>query len=611
MTTPTVAGAPMMSTRAAQKNALIHILNNILDAQGEKEHPAIMLAMEVDASVPADFMSLTAEDFEDIVLKTEDGVLVKIPLSLKKKILSLQYVYNNRPEKERGADFWMKLDDVSYAEEMVKPVWIETKTATAPTTTAPVIKSTAPAPAAAVIPSATKTTPADDFKKGQRRSVSDYPILRDRKGWTKFNRSLLATATNHDLNNLFDPRYAPGTPEETSLFEVQSKFMFSVYTHILQEPTSLRILRQFSVFGDASYGDSQALYIQLVKSFTQGAAGRTSIKKTENELTTFRYNKSWTKTRVAFLNAFNGLVNDHFELTAAGSHSDQWYIDQVNNAFDEDNLMRTYITTLETQTAAMASFTKTAIPTLTWDAHFANLVEHATVLDDNAARAKRRTHEAVSSHEDRSNGRGGRGGRHGRNGRGGGRGRGGRGSFGRGRGNGRSNNGYVPPDVYEKMSTEEKTALYNQRNRNQQDGQNGSATNGYGEQPTNSDTSTPTAPTTTRTPPGAHLRNMLSTATSRQSNASTTANSITINGVTYQRQVNATFRVTTNCACGESPIGALMDSGANGGLLGNDVRILGIDPVNKIDVTGVGESLIKNLDIAHGVRVPSQRGVSR
>ena len=74
--------------------------------------------------------------------------------------------------------------------------------------------------------------------------------------------------------------------------------------------------------------------------------------------------------------------------------------------------------------------------------------------------------------------------------------------------------------------------------------------------------------------------------------------SITVNGVTCTRNVSAT------CVCRvqetgllSTNAGALMDGGANGGLLGSDARILETDLVNTADAVGVTDDVMQSLPI--------------
>lgn len=88
---------------------------------------------------------------------------------------------------------------------------------------------------------------------------------------------------------------------------------------------------------------------------------------------------------------------------------------------------------------------------------------------------------------------------------------------------------------------------------------------------------------------------MMSTQGSRSSNN----DSITVNGVTFRR-TNSTHVYRVNQAIVD-PSGALVDGGANGGLLGlSDARVLETDLIATADVIGVTADILPSLSIVQG-----------
>ena len=88
---------------------------------------------------------------------------------------------------------------------------------------------------------------------------------------------------------------------------------------------------------------------------------------------------------------------------------------------------------------------------------------------------------------------------------------------------------------------------------------------------------------------GTTLRQMMLSATRATNNDSSQAqeqlpSEISIGGRVYHP--NVTYVVWSNTAVTQT-IGALLDWGANGGLLGSDARVLETDPVNTIDAIGI------------------------
>ena len=72
------------------------------------------------------------------------------------------------------------------------------------------------------------------FKKGIKREASPYAILKDEHYFDKFQRDLLTTAKSHDVSEILDHTFTPGTsPEEKGLFEAKQVFMHKVFYETL------------------------------------------------------------------------------------------------------------------------------------------------------------------------------------------------------------------------------------------------------------------------------------------------------------------------------------------------------------------------------------------
>ena len=96
------------------------------------------------------------------------------------------------------------------------------------------------------------------------------------------------------------------------------------------------------------------------------------------------------------------------------------------------------------------------------------------------------------------------------------------------------------------------------------------------------------------------IRNMMSSTSAWSANASNGArqDEVTINGTTY-RSVNTAVRYRISQQASDIKTrGSLIDGGANGGLLGEDVRILEHVPNEHMNITGVASNEIANLKLA-------------
>ena len=102
------------------------------------------------------------------------------------------------------------------------------------------------------------------------------------------------------------------------------------------------------------------------------------------------------------------------------------------------------------------------------------------------------------------------------------------------------------------------------------------------------------------TSPGTMIQNMMSSASTQSADACNGAHQdeIMVNGTTY-RSVNATvqYRISQQANNNKSR-GALIDGGANGGLLGDNVQVLEHVPNRFVNITGVAGNELTNLKLA-------------
>ncbi len=310
---------------------------------------------------------------------------------------------------------------------------------------------------------------ASDFEKGERRSVSDYNTFSNKEAWGKWQRSLVGQAYAHKCENVLDPSYVPdpNDADEVALFESQQRFMFSVFTKTLQETKAQDILQNYSKPSNPSFGDAQSIYADLIDYYETGAQGRASISAIETKLTNVRLDKTWTKSITAFVKHVSGLIQTHKELTN-NLHGDAYYIEKLNNTFENHHSMSSHIATLETQETALLRRLGHAIQPKTYADQLHELSEYAVILDDQYK--KRQTNRRAtnqSERQGRGNSRGGNGGRGGRghdrnNSRNNNRGGNNRG--GNGGNNRRAGPGFISKSDWERMSHEERMDIIRQRN---------------------------------------------------------------------------------------------------------------------------------------------------
>ena len=181
------------------------------------------------------------------------------------------------------------------------------------------------------------------------------------------------------------------------------------------------------------------------------------------------------------------------------------------------------------------------------------------------------------------------------------------------------NNNFIEPERWNNMSWEEHQAILEARNRarsannaNMNSGQdndstivglpttvnvaNGVDVNNNGNRQTNMTTQASQGSIN----PGTMICNMMSSTSARSTNISNGAHQdeITVNGTTYCSINAATHHCMSQQANNNKVCGALVDRGANGGLLGDGIRILEHILNGFVNVTGIAGNKLTNLKLA-------------
>jgi hypothetical protein len=586
----------MTATRAAKLNGLNHFIYTVLEVpandavtpDGDPNHPVTrLIAATGISSVPALASFATEQTLLTTVITDTAGgdITGTIPVLLAQKTLALSAWLDDQSDPIDCHAELMALTIDSYEDFVLIDSIDKRKGINA---YAPILS-----PAPVVTSTATHTvTGAEIFDRGLKRSVTDYKEFRERKHFNSWLRIFRATARVQDVDIVLDPSYIPSTAEEIALFDRKQRYVFQALTKTLIEPSASEILRRYSDMNLTDYGNAQMLFADLCTTISEGVVGKLTVKELERNITKLRLNKDWTKSVTAFVTHISHLLSDHLgmnprPLSGAHLYTDEWYIDKLNDTFSEHTEMRGFIQSIQLTNATVArSLTGTAAPaTLVYTEYLANITDKAAIIDDDN-KNKNRSRRVVNT------------------GRGRGRVRGDRvakpAQAVRGRGSGRTPNAtsrhtdFVTDSEYLKMTPDEKRKLYERRN-------------GITAAPASSATAPPTSVSVpaadaqtvtteiTTAAPGTVVRNMLSNAGARNANS---GSSITVNGTTYT--ANVSYRVTQGAS---SPAGALIDSGANGGIFGADVLILEENLNNLIDVTGIANNALNGLPCSQGAAV--------
>jgi hypothetical protein len=116
--------------------------------------------------------------------------------------------------------------------------------------------------------------PVTDFKRGIKRDVNLFPRLKTDKGWDSWKRTVVTQARMQDVSEVLDPTYVPSTPTMRLLFDEKQKFMYAVFDTVLQNDQGKAYVRQYTDTFDA-----QKVYKLLCEYSTRST--KSSLDSTE------------------------------------------------------------------------------------------------------------------------------------------------------------------------------------------------------------------------------------------------------------------------------------------------------------------------------------------
>jgi len=89
-----------------------------------------------------------------------------------------------------------------------------------------------------------------EFKKGIKWDASLFVVLKDLKQWDSWHRSTVAQARAQDVYDVLDPAYKP-TPIDKDLFDAKQRYMYAVFERVLQMDKGKALVRSNEATSDA------------------------------------------------------------------------------------------------------------------------------------------------------------------------------------------------------------------------------------------------------------------------------------------------------------------------------------------------------------------------
>ena len=426
-------------------------------------------------------------------------------------------------------------------------------------------------------------TSAPEMLTGVKRGIEAYPRLRDDKFWLSFHRSLVAVAATHALSEVLNTKYIP-TANNKENFKLKCQYMYSVFVNILLTTKSRTVVRNHQ-----ETLDGQGVYRDLVKAYADGTSARIAGEGLEDQFKAYKLDKSWNKGLEHFLHTWSAKLQDLETIRdATMSDADKRRI-LITAVKGHSDLYQGILTALAVEESNKALNNQG----FKWDQFYNFVLDHAQTVDSN--KPSTRKLRANQSNQKSNNGKG------------------------------KKKTGFIPLNEWKKLSNEQKDEIRKQRRdaAAQKQGQQGpasrinnqsnvttrsannttqSVSTASGQLPQN-DSATVSTTTTTQSsvpaPTQALAQRFLNQAV-QQPQATLPAgvpDAIVFGNITYRASKTKVNYHISQSQVSNSHCGSLIDRGANGGLSGNDVRVLEESTVDFADVDGIGEGGYSNVPL--------------
>ena len=278
-----------------KKRQLDHLIDVILEANGDDDHPACRIADEYHATNVQDYINIDRAELDTMELTNSDSNdVASIPNALKKRIFSLKDFWKHWGDKSTKDWTVLTVDNfddflMDSTGPQTQPVPTSTNPPTTGTPMTPVdVTAITSALSAAML---TKSPPSRTaiFMKNKGRG-DDMKPLKEAKQWNAWHRTFLSVAHSHDFMDITHPTYVPDPSDDDActLFDAQQKHAFGILVSSIKESSILPTRCKYSDPNVPDYGNAQMLYTDLVTHYTQGLSGRQRIEVIEHEL-----NKIW------------------------------------------------------------------------------------------------------------------------------------------------------------------------------------------------------------------------------------------------------------------------------------------------------------------------------
>ena len=135
-----------------------------------------------------------------------------------------------------------------------------------------------------------------NFIKGVKRDKTQYQEIKDERHFDNWQRSFLATVRSHRIENVFNSTYVPSTPEEKLLFQEQLKFAYTVLDATLKTDMGKALVRKYEYTFDA-----QKIWQEFVADARNSTKAQIASSDILSYITSAKYDNTWKGTSSGFI----------------------------------------------------------------------------------------------------------------------------------------------------------------------------------------------------------------------------------------------------------------------------------------------------------------------
>ena len=433
-------------------------------------------------------------------------------------------------------------------------------------------------------------TPKENFASGIKKDPEQYPAFKESRFWDSWNRELHAKAALHDVLDVLDGTYVPTTPDAIELFEFKKRFMHSVFLSKVTVADAVNIVKTTK--------DAQKCYQLLVTRYEHSPEASMDAQLVREKIVALKLDKSWRGGAVKFITHFQSQMILLESLT-----TDPTLLWHPNAKLAQLTSAVSSHAELHSIWAAERLDAVKSNRNITYEQYLSLAKSKAHEIDSREGTTNPRHNRNINAHE--------RGGRNPGGGRGG-KGRGNEKWRTKNAGGGKALS-QVDNDLYNKLPDDIKAVIRNARktakgNTPADASATPAATRTF-TRTANAATTTPGDVTNTTTQSAsagiiqtitgsnasADIRNVL--AASRGPSPNSTGEYYTDNEGKVFISLNVLRSYRVNGHEHATPIGALIDGGANGGMTGTDVLVVATHDHDCATVTGIAGNKLQNLPI--------------